>query len=52
VDVRAPRSRSAASTCADHKDRIFRWPFETSDVIPWQQDARIDRSLFAAMTDD
>ena len=38
--------------CAQHKERIFGWLFETSDVIPWQQDARMDRSLFANMMDD
>ncbi len=40
-----------ADMCGELKGRVFRWLFETSDVIPWEQDARMDRSLFAQMTD-
>ena len=29
----------------DLRDRIFRWLFETSDVIPWTTDPRIDPAL-------
>ncbi len=32
-------------TCRELKDRIFRWLFETSDVIPWEEDPRMEPAL-------
>ncbi len=36
-----------AAVAAEHKERIFRWLFETSDVIPWDEDPRMDDDLRA-----
>ena len=36
-----------AAVVGEHKDRIFRWLFETSDVIPWDEDPRMDPDLRA-----
>ena len=33
----------------DLKDRIFRWLFETSDVIPWAPDPRMEPALRAEL---
>ena len=35
------------ATCRDLKDRIFAWLFETSDVIPWDDDPRMEPALLA-----
>jgi len=36
----------------DLKDRIFRWLFETSDVIPWTPDPRMEPALLRTFLDD
>ena len=36
-----------ATTCRALKDRIFAWLFETSDVIPWDEDPRMEPDLLA-----
>ncbi|MFZ9018304.1 MAG: hypothetical protein ACO23O_15075, partial [Ilumatobacteraceae bacterium] len=38
---------SAQTAEVEHelKDRIFRWLFETSDVIPWTSDPRMEPAL-------
>ena len=33
----------------DHRDRIFRWLFETSDIVPARRDPRFDSDLQQAM---
>jgi arylsulfatase A-like enzyme len=37
--------RDTADTCRDLRGRIFRWLFETSDVIPWIEDPRMEPAL-------
>ncbi|NDH10968.1 MAG: sulfatase, partial [Actinobacteria bacterium] len=34
------------------KDRVFRWLFETSDVIPWTPDPRMEPALLRTFLDD
>ncbi len=36
----------------DLKDRIFRWLFETSDVIPWTPYPRMEPALLRTFLDD
>ncbi len=38
-----------ATVVGEHRDRIFRWLFETSDVIPWDEDPRMDPELRATL---
>ncbi len=40
-------SHECAGVQAHLKDRLFRWLFETSDVIPWEQDPRMAPELVA-----
>ncbi|MEO0492203.1 MAG: sulfatase-like hydrolase/transferase [Actinomycetota bacterium] len=34
------------------RDRVFRWLFETSDVIPWSADPRMEPALLRTFLDD